>query len=373
MAINLGSNTISALKLGTTTVDKIYLGSTQIYSDSPGPTPPVVPDYGTVTLYGYISVPYSVSNVVGGTVTIESEDDLDMIFDGSGAISPINIEVSGHRATTPFSWTVTAYDADLNEIWVDPEMLAIALTISPSVLVDFDMTFDLTLREERVDKTTTSTRTLASASEFASLVSDGQGYTLGGTVLTAVVKEVSIGTLITSTPDYFLADFESLDNIDMSNANSLTTIGHRFLGDTPINVPIIIPEGVTSIGGDFLSDCFSFNSNISLPSTLTSIGATFLHQCSAFSKPVVLPSGLTSIGKGFMYGMGDMVSYVDVGSLSTNIMEAQSSMERANVLTYYNSLAPGYSTGIGIKGANRAAWMSLYGNNSNRHLVDYGS
>lgn len=374
MGINLGSNAISSVKLGTTQVDKVYLGSTEVWSNS---APQPVPDYGRVVLYGYSSTSNSVYDVDGGTAVITDDNafsDMFMYMSPKPA-QPLYAKINGQSTSDdPYNWEIIVVDANSEEVYIDPWMLAYTVQIS-SQDEPFSIAFYMTYADTVIDKTTTNTVTLASVNEFNSLVPNGQGFTMDGTVPTGAVKSVTVGKLITATPSGFLGHFESIDSVDMSNAESLTTIGIQFMLASSINSPIIIPEGVTSIGNNFMGDCRSFNSDISLPSTLTIIDSGFMSQCEIFSKPVVLPSGLVSLGRGFLNNMGNMTSYIDVGNLSTNIMESGSSV-RNTYLSYYNSLAPGYPTGMAIKGANRAEWLAALPNGSSypaRNLRDYGS
>ena len=373
MGINLGSNAISNVKLGTTQVDKIYLGSTEVWSNS---APQPVPDYGRVVLYGYSQSSNSVYDVTGGTATIADSYAFEDLFNymSPKPAQPLYAKIEGQSTSEdPWNWNVVVVDANSESVFIDPFMLGNAISIS-SQDEPFEISFYMTYAGIVIDKTTTNIITLTSVNEFNSLVTNGE-FTLDGTVPTDAVKSVTVGKLITATPDDFLSQFKAIDSIDMSNAESLTTIGNNFAVASSINSPIVIPEGVTSIGNSFLSDCQSFNSDISLPSTLTSIGSGFLFQCQKFSKPVVLPSGLVSLKAYFLDRMSDMTSYVDVGNLSTNIMESGAD-KRKTYLNYGNQYSPGYATGTAIKGANRAEWLAALPNGTSylaRNLTDYGS
>lgn len=305
MGINLGSDSISALKLGTTTIDKVYLGSTQIYSSSPGPTP-TGPDYGTVVLYGYTQIPNSISNVSGGTISIDDDEGFVEVFElDEYAVLPYQVTIQGEMPSDDYVeiYSVEVYDDNYQWYQVDPGVLGSVCTIVPDES-PFTMTFTIdSLQKVVIDTSTTTTRTLVSANEFNQLASDGpQGFVLGS-VPVGAVKEVVGGRLITSTPYTFLCGANNLDSLDLSYCTNLTTINDYFLYDSEsFNGSITLPSGVTTIGERFLSGCLTFDQDIILPNSVTTIGAGFLMDCVALNHSVVLSNSITSIGFGFMDG-----------------------------------------------------------------------
>ena len=370
MAINLGSTAISNLKVGSTQVNKIYLGSTEVWSHQ---QPLPIPDYGYLYLYGYTVTQNSITNVTGGTVTISDEFMYEDVFLDSDGVSPIQVSVTGTDTGDPSDWEITAVDALSQTLWIDPFMLGCAVEMTAQSS-PFSISFTAYIGGITIDKTTTNVRTLLSANEFANLTQNGNFLNLDSIPKNAV-KKVIVGKLITATPNNFLNSCDNLEEVDMSLASSLTTIGNYFCSFTSTSLgAIAIPEGVASIGDYFISNS-EFNSPISLPSTLTSIGERFCNL-SYFSQPIILPAGLLSIGKNFLALLNWYSSYIDVGSLSPAIV--QSDEDRPS-LVYVSDSASGYSSGIKIKGANRAAWLAAFPNQASlpypyvRNLVDYGS
>ena len=217
------------------------------------------------------------------------------------------------------------------------------------------MTYGTVYYKTNPSDTTVQKVEITSLAEFNSLVGTSSssafrtvinGVTLNGQGANVVVG-LEIGPQITSIPDYFLKSCVYL------------------------NQPLVLPSGVTSIGQYFLSGCSSFNQPLTLPSSLSSIGRNFLSTCTSFNQPLVLPSGVTSIGTTFMYNCNAMTSYVNVGSLAATIMSTSN-----YAFSTTNSTAGSYTTGVKIKGTNRAAWLSRFPNRTSspyRKLVDYGS
>ena len=195
------------------------------------------------------------------------------------------------------------------------------------------------------------------------------GVTLNATG-TNIIVGLEIGSQITSIPDYFLRGCMYF-NRPLVLPSGLTSIGANFLyGCSSFNQALTLPSSLTSIGSHFLYICSSFNQALTLPSSLTSIGGSFLYGCKSFNRALTLPSSLTSIGSIFLYNCDAMTSYVNVGSLAATIVGASS-----YVLATTNSEAASYTTGIKIRGSNRAAWMTRFPNRTSspyRKLVDYG-
>ncbi len=59
---------------------------------------------------------------------------------------------------------------------------------------------------------------------------------------------------------------------------------------------VVIPDGVTSIGGSAFSECSSLTS-ITLPDGVTSIGNSAFYGCSSLTS-ITIPDSVTSIGWG---------------------------------------------------------------------------
>lgn len=224
---------------------------------------------------------------------------------------------------------------------------------------------------------------------------DWQAEVAGVVVSNDHVKSVSLTGLVTTLPKNFLCSSSHLESVDIS-ATTITSIPDYFCkGCSILNSDIIIPTGVTSIGHGFLWECRAFNSIISMPNTVTSIGDYFLMWDTAFNKPLAISSSLTTIGLDFMYHcqsfnqditfpntvtsygysfMSDcraMVKTINIGSITPRAYTDNYTFA-AQVST-----APCYTTGITIKGSNRAAWISRYPNSSSnscyRKLINGGS
>lgn len=160
------------------------------------------------------------------------------------------------------------------------------------------------------------------------------------------IKEVKLFNKVLSIPRSFSAYCSNLEKCDISNT------------------------GITAIPSGFLSNASTFNSEIILPSTVTSIGDGFMLSCLSFNQNLALPANLTSIGVNFLSTMRDMVSEVNVGSLSADIITYSDTSFMAR-----GTNAPSYTTGIKIAGANRSAWIAKFPNESDpyaRKLVNAG-
>lgn len=270
------------------------------------PTPPPVPDYGTLVLYGWSGTTTTLSNVTGGTVSITDDsqfvETIRMSADPTPVL-PVSITITGSDVNDPGGWEITAYDAEQTELWMDGFMLGESIKITAEN-TPFTITFDVTaLTEIIIDKTTTTTRTLASQAEFDTLSTSGEGSWVLTNVPGQAVKEFTIGQLITSIPDNFLNACRNLTTVSLTNATNLTSIGNAFLmQDSSLTTLSAIPNSVQTIGGGFLHYCSAFNAPLSLPSGLTTINMYFLADCPSFNQPVVLPSGVTSIDSYFMVG-----------------------------------------------------------------------
>lgn len=322
MAINLGSTAIADAKLGTTQVEKIYLGSEQIWGGSPTPAGP---DYGEVVLYGYTVTQTELGDVTPGwAVNVANENAIKQFIDPQLYTLPVTFDVSGDDLYDWTTWMIEAYDQMGERITIDSNMFNEMFTIAPEepIFDSFSFTFSLMqIGSTVIDTTTTTTRTLASANEFDQLAS-ADGITVLTDVPVLAVKEVKVGKLITSVPLNFLRGGENLDSFAFASDNHVSSIGGNFLYNCKtFNQPIALPEGLTSTPISFLLNCRNFNSTVTLPSTLTSIGGSFLGTCTSFNQPITIPSSVTSIGTSFLASCSSFTQSITLPSGLTSIGE----------------------------------------------------
>lgn len=346
MAVNLGTAAIADVKLGTTQVEKIYLGNEQVWGGSPAPADP---QYGEVVLYGYTETQTTLSNVTGGTVTVTDDDSFKAVFSGQMTgqtiVLPVSVTITGSDPSSYYAWNIVAIDA--NGTRLDTSMMMIDPGISISgVSGSFTVSFRIdSFKSIAIDKTTTTTRTLDSAAEFNQLA-PSNNYVLTD-VPASAVQSVKVGSSITAIPNYFLSGCTNLQSLTFSRSSSLTSIGNYFLSyitsssttlseislpnglqtigtnfmssSTAYNQPLTLPNSVTSIGQYFMSSNSSFNSPVTLSTSLTSIPNYFMQPCSSFNQPLVIPDGVTSIGQGFMSGCTAFNSTLTLSSTLTSI------------------------------------------------------
>lgn len=99
---------------------------------------------------------------------------------------------------------------------------------------------------------------------------------------------------------YDCQNLRVLYNLEKANG---TTVGDYFCGSCRVlNCPLKFSPKVTSVRGNVLIGCYSFNSTITLPEGVTSIGGYFLQNGYAYNKPIILPSTIKTIGTYFLYG-----------------------------------------------------------------------
>ena len=141
--------------------------------------------------------------------------------------------------------------------------------------------------------------------------SAGTEIHFGGIVIPSTfITKFEVGTEVTALPNSFLIEAFNLTELDLSHAESLTTIGEAFM-----------------------SQCSTFNQNITIPSTVTSIGPLF------------------------MWGCNQMVSTVNVGSIPATAIASNN-----NTFSVGNTIFPAYSTGITIAGATASDWIAKFPN-----------
>lgn len=206
--------------------------------------------------------------------------------------------------------------------------------------------------------TETATVTMRSADDVAQLCSDAgssASATIGGiTIPFDKIKEVDFTDKVINIGDDFLMGADYLESVKLSK--KLENIGRNFLFSCDrLTVPIVLPNNLQTIGHSFM-------------------GQT-LYVSGAFSTPLVLPQSLTSINGRFLYmnKYNLIFSEVNVGNLSPDILGVNYMNQNFSTSS---STAPGYTTGVRIAGANRAAWLAalpnLDGTSNYRKLIDAG-
>ena len=151
-------------------------------------------------------------------------------------------------------------------------------------------------------------------------------------------------------------------NSSVTIPNTVTKIGDGFLADLQyFNQPITLPSSLTEIGNRFLSSCYDFNQPITIPSSVTTIGSRFMNQCFSFNQPFSLPNSITSIGNGFFGNANNMVSTINLGSLSSSVIEddGEASTMQISLCAFYPS-ATAYTTGMTITGTYANDWKTKF-------------
>ena len=78
---------------------------------------------------------------------------------------------------------------------------------------------------------------------------------------------------------------------------------------------LVIPNNVTSIGGDAFSGCSGLTS-VTIPNSVTSIGGSVFSNCSGLTS-ITIGSGVTSIGSSAFYGCSGLTSITIPNSVTT--------------------------------------------------------
>ncbi|MDC0344674.1 leucine-rich repeat domain-containing protein [Alphaproteobacteria bacterium] len=107
----------------------------------------------------------------------------------------------------------------------------------------------------------------------------------------------------------------SLSELQITNSDHrLTTVGRYFLSSSAVT-SVILPAGLTNVGGHFLFLCSALTSVI-LPARLTTVGNYFLSGCHSLTS-VILPAGLITVGDYFLLNCRALTSVVLPAGLTT--------------------------------------------------------
>ncbi len=102
---------------------------------------------------------------------------------------------------------------------------------------------------------------------------------------------------------------------DGCNGNKYTIYEYAFYGCTSLT-SVIIPDSVTSIGGNAFYGCTSLTS-VTIGNSVTSIGKSAFRSCTSLTS-VIIPDSVTSIGGNAFYGCTSLTS-VTIGNGVTSI------------------------------------------------------
>ena len=261
--------------------------------------------------------------------------------------------------------------------------------------------------------TTTDTAVLKSQADVNLLTGGSYSATWsatidGKTVTSDNIKGISLTSMVSRLPEYFLCNSVVLDSLDISQTklvstptgfmrgcvifnqnvvfpSTLRTIGNtNFCGCSVFNSNINIGN-VTEIGTSFLGDCFEFNKPLDTSNAtfinsgflrcgsasnvmkfnqplnlgkLQTLGASFLNRCRCFNQDITLPASLTYIGSSFLEDMRDMSHTV---YCNTSTVPAKSSSNKQYSLSTYGNdyaSAASYQSGIKLGGTYKNEWKA---------------
>lgn len=183
---------------------------------------------------------------------------------------------------------------------------------------------------------------------------------------------------LTTIGNNFLFNCESFDRAIVFPM--IQTIGNNFMaGCTTYNQTITITT-VTSIGTNFLSNCLFFNQLLNMPfitqlhdsflsgansfnqplslSSITNIGNNFLDGAGAYNQRIDLSNNLTAVGTNFLRNCNNMMSILNIGTLTANIFTTGDSLTTININAALNT------QGIPIIGTNVAAFLIRFPNST---------
>ncbi len=166
-------------------------------------------------------------------------------------------------------------------------------------------------------------RSITSVTIPSSVTTIGGGAFGRCTSLTAINIPSSVTSIgestfngCTSLTSVHISDLEAWCKISFNSydSNPLYYAHHLYLKEEEVK-DLVIPEGVTSIGGYAFSDCTSLTS-ITIPSSVTSIGNKAFSGCTSLTS-ISIPSSIISIGFDAFSGCTSLTSITIPSSVTT--------------------------------------------------------
>lgn len=144
-------------------------------------------------------------------------------------------------------------------------------------------------------------------------------------------------------------------NLDMSKT-AVTIIPNIFMNrcSNLVSYTPKLPQGLTTIGDNFMYYCSSLDTAPALPSSLTSIGSYFMNWCGALCSTLTLPNKLQSIGAYFVYRCGAFTGPLSIPSSLTTMTTSEFT------LAHPMGNAPQYKYGVKLTGPGATAFKTNY-------------
>ena len=119
---------------------------------------------------------------------------------------------------------------------------------------------------------------------------------------------IKSGMTINNSSNYFMFNCRNFNCplVFNGSTSSQTRCGSYFMGKCiSFNQPLDLDRFKYLNATNFMSNCWSFNSELTLTESLNSsargLGTYFMEKCVSFDQPLTLPNNVTSIGNYFMY------------------------------------------------------------------------
>ncbi len=132
---------------------------------------------------------------------------------------------------------------------------------------------------------------------ITSLVWNARSCSSRGSMPTANIGQVSIGSEVTLLPTDFIKGSKITE---VNIPATVVSIGSSAFSGCTLLTGAVIPSGVASISGSLFYGCTAL-SNVVIPAGVTSIGSYAFYNCSTLPT-VAIPAGVTAIGSYAFYG-----------------------------------------------------------------------